>query len=200
MPKEESEFQKLLSEAPLAPSSDTLTVVGALSRSADPTHFVLTLLNGQSETLEVAVVKSARKIAGAIGQPLVELELDAKRVPEKILDWVKKPPYNEGIGLTTDFIFGVGDPQAPQAPNTGYLDITQTYGEHIPPPTTPFTAAMPHQAGHPALYRKPPQKDLHVPPKDPVQDGTGPLNSVDITGFGGFDVITWQNAQPVYYY
>jgi hypothetical protein len=59
----------------------------------------LTLPNGQSATVEVAAVKSSKRIAGAIGQVLVELELDAKKMPEKVLDIVMKPIYDTGITL-----------------------------------------------------------------------------------------------------
>jgi hypothetical protein len=86
MAKEESEFQKMLSEAPAAPDPDTLTLIGFLGRTADPARFVLTLPDGRSETLDVAAVKSAKKMASAIGQSVVELELDAKRVPERERD------------------------------------------------------------------------------------------------------------------
>jgi hypothetical protein len=222
MAKEESEFQKLLNEAPAAPSTDTVTVMGALSRAADPSRFVLTLPDGRSETLEVAAVKSVKKIAGAVGQSLVELELDAKRVPEKISENLNKP-------------------LADHAPNTlwyqdtaqtiAYVDVHQTvaYYDHTgfkdivgdaPPPTlietigaggveqpgyAPFAAAMPHQAhSHRAQSHllKPPQFDPQVPPKQPSQDGTNPWNSnsFDISGFGGFDVITYHGGQPIYHY
>jgi hypothetical protein len=107
MAREESEFQKLLSEAPAAPSADTITVMGALSRTADPGHFVLTLPDGRSETLEVAAVKSAKKIGGAVGQSLVELELDAKKIPEVLQGYFNKsgPDYTEAY---SDYHFGPG--------------------------------------------------------------------------------------------
>ena len=92
MAKAESDFQKLLSEAPMAPASETVTVVGALARSADAAHFNLTLPNGRSVTLDVDAVKSAKAIAGAVGQTLVQIELDAKRVPESVTDLFKSGP------------------------------------------------------------------------------------------------------------
>jgi hypothetical protein len=84
MTKAQGDFQKLLSEAAVAPdarNADTVTVVGILGRTTAPERFVLTLPSGRSETLDVAAVKSAKKVASAIGS-LVELELDAKLVPE----------------------------------------------------------------------------------------------------------------------
>jgi len=79
---ERHEFDKLLSEAPMAQEADTVTVVGSLARTKEPGHFVLSTPDGRSVTLDVDAVKSAKAIAGAVGQTLVELTLDAKRVPE----------------------------------------------------------------------------------------------------------------------
>jgi hypothetical protein len=164
MAKEESEFQKLLNEAPAAPSTDTVTVMGALSRAADPSRFVLTLPDGRSETLEVAALKSAKKIAGAVGQSLVELELDAKRVPEKISENLNKPladhaPKTLWYQDTSQTIAYFDTHQTIayfDHPNTGLKDIV---GD-APPPTfietigaggveqpglAPFAAAMPRQ-------------------------------------------------------
>jgi hypothetical protein len=211
MAKEESEFQKLLSEAPAAPSSDTVTVTGALSRTADSAHFVLTLPDGRSVTLEVAAVKSAKRIAGAIGQVLVELELDAKRLPEKVED-LKLPPTDLHLAPITVWwadnppTFAWHDRPNPPgfiageaSPLIGAAGIQQ-------PGLAPFVAATPHQAhGHHAHRPviKPPQFDPLTPPKPPSHDGTNSFvnaYSFDITGLGGFDVITYHNGQPVYQY
>ena len=165
MAQEESEFQKLLNEAPAAPNTDTVTVMGSLSRAADPTRFVLTLPDGRSLTLEVAAVKSAKKVAGAIGQSLVELELDAKRVPEKVSENLNKPLTDHAPNTLwyqdtaqTVAYFDVHQTVAYfDHPNTGFKDVV---GD-VPPPTlietigaggiqqtglAPFAAAMPHQA------------------------------------------------------
>jgi hypothetical protein len=138
MTREESEFQKLLSEAPMAPSADTVTVMGALSRNADPTHFVLTLLNGQYETLEVAAVRSAKKIAGAVGQSLVELELDAKRVPED----VRRSVSSSNFSIAWRGGFGGGGFN----PGGGFKIDTDTHFDQIA--EGPFVAMTPRHA-HP---------------------------------------------------
>lgn len=83
MPNAPDDFRRLLNEAAAA-DVDTVTVTGVLGRTADPDRFVLTLPSGRSETLEVDAVKAARKIGDAVGQALVELQLDAKRVPEHL--------------------------------------------------------------------------------------------------------------------
>lgn len=87
MANEEHDFAKLLRDAPMASDADTVTVVGTLARTHDAAHFMLTLPDGRSVTLEVNTVKSAKAIAGAIGQSVVQLELDAKRVPESVRDF-----------------------------------------------------------------------------------------------------------------
>jgi hypothetical protein len=91
MAKDE-DFQKLLSEAPMAANADTVTVVGMLSRTTDASHFVLTLPDGRTAKIEVVAVKAAKKIAGAIGQTMVQLELDAKRVPEGLSEFRAEQP------------------------------------------------------------------------------------------------------------
>jgi hypothetical protein len=103
MPNERSEFERLLSEAPEAPSQDTVTLVGVLARTQDKGRFVLTLADGQSFTLSVDTVKSAKSLASAIGQTFVQLELDAKQVPEKLMEiaaaarFAKFPPWDPTI-------------------------------------------------------------------------------------------------------
>jgi len=96
MAKEESNFAKLLREAPMANNADTVTLVGILARTSDPDTFQLTLADGSTETLPVAAVKSAEALAGTIGQTAVQLELDAKQVPESIgkgrPEYAKYPP------------------------------------------------------------------------------------------------------------
>jgi hypothetical protein len=145
MAKPDSEFEKLLCDAPMAPDADTVTVVGTLTRTPDAARFNLTLADGRTVTLDVDAVKSAKAIAGAIGQSLVQVALDAKRVPES---------------LTAAFLKARAD--LPQ--NTGWLDAG-SWGPHgghgggsvpqieaIGDPRVeiaPFVAASPHHA-HPA--------------------------------------------------
>jgi hypothetical protein len=117
--------------------------------------------SGRSETLDVDAVKSAKKVAGMIGQSLVELELDAKRIPESLLGYksrADKPPIdhvhygtpaNDDVGGKHPVIEIGGDPAAGRAP---------------------FVAAMPRQAPpaavdaltqrmlyfYPWIYKQPP--------------------------------------------
>lgn len=131
MPKDQNEFRKLLSEAPAAPDTDTVTVVGALARTANTELFLLTLPNGRTETFNVAAVISSRRIAGMVGQALVELVLDAKQVPESVRnilsDWGPNPALSRGsLGAGTHA-------------NKDVFEST----------VAPFVAATPHQV-HPA--------------------------------------------------
>ena len=171
MPKDENEFQKLLSEAPAAPDADTITVVGILARTADAGRFVLRLPNGRAETLEVSAVKSSRKVAGAIGQPLVELVLDAKQVPESlrgVLSAWGSDPAVSGVGTHAhkDIFEGAAAPfvaatarqvEPSSIAGLGFSAGTRTYltayewtsDHHIlhsfQAAETPFVAAAPHQ-------------------------------------------------------
>jgi hypothetical protein len=165
---EENDFGKLLRDAPMASDADTVTVVGILARTPDAARFRLTLPDGRSEMLDVAAVKSAKTIAGAIGQSVVQLELDAKRIPESVRDAHRlmylthhkppqvdfnKPPSSE---LTTgvaeqphtgpfDNIGGTAGPGADiYSPGTGGVALGGAGGS--PAWFAPFVAAMPHQA------------------------------------------------------
>jgi hypothetical protein len=79
-----TDFAKLLQDAPMAPDANTVTLVGLLARTHDPEHFILTLTDGRSLKLGVNAVKAAKSLAGAIGQTVVELQLDAKHVHESL--------------------------------------------------------------------------------------------------------------------
>lgn len=212
MAQVESEFQKLLSEAPAAPKADTITVVGALARTPETGHFVLILLDGRSEMLDVAAVKSAKKVAGAIGQSLVEMELDANLVPESVKSLFYKSREDLTGGLA-DYQLGPWGKNPILEGNNPYTwkEVVEGGGFNPVEAYTPFVAAAPHQA-HPGAMAshthratphhilKPPQFDLQVPPKQPAQDGTNPWNSFDITGYGTFDVITYHGGNPIYHY
>jgi hypothetical protein len=225
---EQSDFRKLLEEAPAVPDVDTLTVVGFLGRTADPARFVLTLPDGRSETLDVAAVKSAKKVASTIGQAVIELELDAKRVPEGLRDRLIPGPNHNKVVVDTRSIAWLEPP--PKAINdmphwkppivdtwvTGVADAVRIPTQPDLGGFAPFVAAAPHQVdpatfaalSHPTHRThqhkiiKPPQLDPQVPPKSPAQDGTNWMNpnAFDITGLGGFDVITYHDGNPNYHY
>ena len=74
-------FSDLLSEAPLAVTEDTVSMVGALSRSSQPDKFVLTTPQGQAFTFNTSAVKKHQVLGGGVGQLLVQLDVDREQVP-----------------------------------------------------------------------------------------------------------------------
>jgi hypothetical protein len=97
------EFKQLLSKAPEASDSDTMTVVGALARSPQPGKFVLGTAGGQTIALDVAAVKNHKVVAESVGQLLVELELDATKL---------SPETRAALSATSPFV-GAAAHQAP---------------------------------------------------------------------------------------
>jgi hypothetical protein len=97
MATNESDFAKLLLDAPMARDADIVTVAGILERTHDTARFMLRMSDGRSVVLDVDAVKSAKTIVGAVGQSLVQLELDAKRVPEGLLSNYK---YRDDVPIT----------------------------------------------------------------------------------------------------
>jgi hypothetical protein len=161
---EEHDFAQLLRDAPMASDADTVTVVGILARTHDAAHFMLTLPDGRSVTLEVNTVKSAKAIAGAIGQSVVQLELDAKRVPESVRDFrigpvhkilwsdhkspaselntlIAEHPYGNQGHTAVENIGATGGPGAGIYPGGAAAGGPTWFAQ-----PAPFVAAMPHQA------------------------------------------------------
>jgi hypothetical protein len=77
-------FGELVNDAPLATQEDTVTLVGALARSSQQGKFVLTLSPGNSVTLDVDAVKNYTIMGGAVGQTLVQVEVDRTKLPENV--------------------------------------------------------------------------------------------------------------------
>jgi len=146
MPTDQSNFAKLLQDAPMAPDADTVTVVGVLARTPDAARFMLRMPDGRSVALDVDAVKSAKSIAGAIGQSLVQLELDAKRAPEQL--------FKSGPDFTmayADYQLGpLGTSTFQDTAHGGFTakEVIETNGDPGAG-RAPFVAAFPHQA-HPA--------------------------------------------------
>ena len=96
MADEKKSFSDLLSEAPLAPNEDTVSLVGALARSSQPGKFVLATSPGNSVTLDVDAVKGYQVIGGGVGQVLVQVDVDRAQVPDSAQAAVK---IGSGIGI-----------------------------------------------------------------------------------------------------
>jgi hypothetical protein len=84
MAEHKKPFGELVNDAPLATQEDTVTLVGALARSNQQGKFVLTLSQGNSVTLDVDAVKNYTVMGGAVGQMLVQVEVDRARLPENL--------------------------------------------------------------------------------------------------------------------
>jgi hypothetical protein len=180
MNKDESDaFQKLLSEASAAPDADTLTVYGILGRTADKARFTVTLANGRCETLDVAAVKSAKKIAGAVGQAVVELQLDAKRVPENLRTQLTAPfaaatPHQADAATIGGMPF-FGSLRTWFTPWDWGSDFHHVYSTGAQ--AQPFVSAMAHQAqaatmGALSFFNGP---RTYFTPYDWAIDHTGPI-------------------------
>jgi hypothetical protein len=81
MVEKKKSFSDLLSEAPLASKEDTVSLVGAISRSSQAGKFVLSTSQG-NVTLPVDAVKNYEVLGGGVGQVLVQVDVDRKHVPE----------------------------------------------------------------------------------------------------------------------
>lgn len=84
MADEKKSFSELLKDAPLAAQEDTVSLVGALERSNQPGKFVLAVAPGSSVTLDVDAVKGYQVLGGAVGQLLVQVDIDRARVPDSL--------------------------------------------------------------------------------------------------------------------
>ena len=104
-----------------------MTVFGVLGRTPDVARFALTLPHGETLSLEVDAVKSAKRVAGTIGQSLVELELDAKRLPERFLPAITQKKWNPNLDQQSFYIY---DPKAasadPKAASADYIPSLPT--------------------------------------------------------------------------
>jgi hypothetical protein len=80
MAKEQESFETLVNEAPLAPTAGTVSLVGALARSAEAGKFVLTLEDGRAVVLETAAVKGYVVLGTSVGQTIVRIDVNAEQV------------------------------------------------------------------------------------------------------------------------
>ena len=80
MASKEKSFEELLKEAPAAPATGSVSLVGALAQSSEPGKFALTLQDGSIVTLETASVKDHTVLGTSVGQPIVRVEVDAARL------------------------------------------------------------------------------------------------------------------------
>jgi hypothetical protein len=119
-------------------------------------------------------VKSAKRIGGAIGQLLVQLELDAKRVPEGLRNAPyppKAPAADFNIKILTDQVKVVGDPLNGNTLAEG-IGVGVPGGD--PGLLAPFAAQQLHQAAIAALYYRNP----HIWTIPAFGGSEGPIHTV----------------------
>jgi len=168
MSDEKQSFQELLGEAPLAKGEDTVSLVGALQRSQQSGKFVLALGAGRSLTLDIDAVKAHRVLGGAVGQTLVQVDVDRNRVPSEVNTAQPGVPasslYNVPVKAVVDV--PLKNPYVDLQPSKNIVESIGTLQETIVYPglggdpwqlggayagpalaaAVPFALATPHQA------------------------------------------------------
>jgi hypothetical protein len=77
----EKSFEALVREAPEAPATGTVSLVGTLARSGEAGQFVLTLQDGSAVTMETAAVKGHAVLGVSFGQTIVRVDIDTRKIP-----------------------------------------------------------------------------------------------------------------------
>lgn len=190
MESSESSFVQLLDRAPAVSSSDSVTVVGALARSPEQGKFVLATSDGQTHTLDIGAVRKHRVLAESVGQLLVELELDAKKVPAEVRSVLTlRTPTVAAADQQTFAEMATAAETTKEATtdypvHTGWWDYGPGFGGGAGYGASPFIAATAHQAPVDRIY-----KVRYDPPNTGVWDtNTGVYDSAH-THLWGSDVI-----------
>jgi hypothetical protein len=155
MATQETDFKELLSRAPAVRDADTVTVVGAIARSSDATKFVLVTADGQTFTLDVAAVKKHNVIADSIGHLVVELDLDATKIPaeaRKTVATIANPGFKGPLEGNTGVkdLLTTAETAAEVIHYPGSLPLWADYGPGFGNPAygyaSPFVVVTAHQA------------------------------------------------------
>jgi len=166
MAEKKKSFSDLLSEAPLAPAEDTVTLVGALARSSQAGKFILALSQGNSITLDVDAVKGYQVIGGGVGQLLVQVDVDKTKVPQAAA--VAEPAKLPVTGVH-DLKSPIADYKHPTLDKYPWEEPVRTHPEtdasftaHASPNLT-FTGI--HDYKHPTLDKHPWEEVVHTNPE-----------------------------------
>jgi hypothetical protein len=174
MAEQKKPFGELVKDAPLASQESTVSLVGTLARSSEQGKFVLTLSPGNSVTLDVSAVKDYKELSGAVGQSLVQVEVDRAKLPENVLTnaplansipayELKSPVADRTVPLTDIFTLPVidrstrwylDDPFTVPIVDYGVKDIAEGLPSDPGDPYAggvPFALATAHQAPQEAL-------------------------------------------------
>ena len=147
----EKTFEALLSEAPLYQKSETVSLTGALARSPEEGKFALMQADGSAITLDSAAVKSHTVIGSSFGQQIVQVEVDAEKVPKEITEAQYRPgPQQPGPNHHWTFPGGwdAGSPPIYQQIVTSPLHDGLTFGLQDQPITSP---SLDHPVTHPLI-------------------------------------------------
>jgi hypothetical protein len=152
-------FRELVGEAPMA--TETVSLVGMLSRSREDEKFILTLGDGRSLALEIDAVKDYAVLGGTIGQVVVRIEIDSSRLPQDTSSLVgalkdnKKLPEKEQSVVDPLEGFVSGQMLVPFALATPHqvaaMQLAAMYAAPHRGSTLPWLVAW---GGDPAIYRK----------------------------------------------
>jgi hypothetical protein len=182
-------FSDLLSEAPLAATEDTVTLVGALARSNQPGKFVLALSQGNSVTLDIDAVKGYQVVGGGVGQLLVQVDVDRAQVPDSVQEAAQ--PNREILSGIYDYKQPAADYKSPildyKHPTLDKYPWEEPVRTHPETDLAPFALATQQQAPPSALsamqagatnaLRSIPTLDVNTGYRDyhknPILDATG---------------------------
>ena len=184
MANEDKSFKELVDEAPLHTSAAPVVLAGTLSRSDDPSKFILTLGDNRRLTLDVDAVKRHKVLGTVGGQQIVEVDVDPDKVPP---DVASLTPGLQGASSAYKFKFVWHDPQ------------TLYWFDPPSPPKSPIVDTHPGVA---------PDVTLSVLDHKPIYDEvsgpvTVPPGGDPLEGFGGsrqafapFALATAHQAPP----
>jgi hypothetical protein len=160
MAEKKKSFSDLLSEAPLAPAEDTVSLVGALARSSQAGKFVLALSQGNSITLDVDAVKGYQVIGGGVGQLLVQVDVDKTKVPQSA-QAVAEPAKLPVTGVH-DYKSPAADYKHPTLDKYPWEEPVHVHPEAAPAGSR-FTGI--HDYKHPTLDKHPWEEVVHTNPE-----------------------------------
>jgi hypothetical protein len=160
MAEKKKSFSDLLSEAPLAPAEDTVSLVGALARSSQAGKFILALSQGNSITLDVDAVKGYQVIGGGVGQLLVQVDVDKAKVPQSA-QAVAEPAKLPVTGVH-DLKSPIADYKHPTLDKYPWEEPVHVHPEAAPAGSK-FTGIYDYK--HPTLDKHPWEESVHTHPE-----------------------------------
>ena len=191
MATEEKTFDALLNEAPMYRLSGTVTLTGALARSPEDGKFALVQADGSAITLDSSAVNSHTVIGSSFGQQIVQVELDAEKVPQGVIEQAH-------AGFTTPGKDNRTGPFYPEG--SGSLGPNDLLTPLLAPPYmgyVPFSLATEHQVSAETLAR---MEAMAAP--DPLARGrTDPDSDKPPSSDGTYPVVPprYYNGHQVYH-